>query len=520
MEIPSIDDSSLRGYSLDDKSAASVPTEELNSAFKLLRVRIERAHGLAKKDLFGFSDPYVTLELKQSGGHVVDSVKTKTIKKTLDPVWKEEWIFRVRNTFVHTLAFHVFDENRVTRDDFLGQIEIPLDSKIPTEKRSRPIVAKGHTLKQRSQKSKVKGKITVYVAYLPNRRSAESRESNRRRRAQLSPSESNSTDFSGLENVSGAESAVSFDDVERIDSTPTESISESASGSTLNTEDIERVGHDMEDFMAGLTLPEGWEERCDGNGRTFYVNHETRRTQWEHPQMTMAVGGASEEVRQTRQHISVENDENENVAASTDAVVDELANANQNERRGSKSSSKPSLKMGKDKLPDGWAQKVAPNGRVFFINHKEKTTTWVDPRTDKETPVPTGARGKSGQRNLTNDGLGPLPPGWEERRHKDGRTFFIDHNNKKTQWEDPRFNDSAVAGAAIPYSRDYKWKYDYMKTQLPKAPTHAREFPIKIRRRHIFEDSFRALQMSGKHAPVLRCKLNIEFDHEKGKKET
>ena len=30
-------------------------------------------------------------------------------------------------------------------------------------------------------------------------------------------------------------------------------------------------------------LPEGWEERTDDQGRHFYVNHQTRTTQWERP---------------------------------------------------------------------------------------------------------------------------------------------------------------------------------------------------------------------------------------------
>ncbi len=30
-------------------------------------------------------------------------------------------------------------------------------------------------------------------------------------------------------------------------------------------------------------LPPGWEERRDANGRIFYVNHNTRTTQWERP---------------------------------------------------------------------------------------------------------------------------------------------------------------------------------------------------------------------------------------------
>lgn len=91
--------------------------------------------------------------------------------------------------------------------------------------------------------------------------------------------------------------------------------------------------------------------------------------------------------------------------------------------------------------------------------------------------------------------------GWEERVHADGRIFFIDHSkcrtkltikiNKRTknertyfssifnftktkldtrttQWEDPRLSNPNIAGQAVPYSRDYKQKYEYFKSQLRK----------------------------------------------------
>lgn len=48
-----------------------------------------------------------------------------------------------------------------------------------------------------------------------------------------------------------------------------------------------------DDFLFGLQsalrtsdvepLPTGWEERQDANGRTYYVNHIGRTTQWERP---------------------------------------------------------------------------------------------------------------------------------------------------------------------------------------------------------------------------------------------
>lgn len=34
---------------------------------------------------------------------------------------------------------------------------------------------------------------------------------------------------------------------------------------------------------AADALPNGWEERLDANGRTYYVNHVARTTQWERP---------------------------------------------------------------------------------------------------------------------------------------------------------------------------------------------------------------------------------------------
>ena len=35
-----------------------------------------------------------------------------------------------------------------------------------------------------------------------------------------------------------------------------------------------------------VALPTGWEERQDANGRTYYVNHIERTTQWQRPELT------------------------------------------------------------------------------------------------------------------------------------------------------------------------------------------------------------------------------------------
>ena len=118
----------------------------------------------------------------------------------------------------------------------------------------------------------------------------------------------------------------------------------------------------------------------------------------------------------------------------------------------------PNPKLNTEGLPPDWTMQVAPNGRVFFINHTEKKTSWIDPRSGRPSALPS-------QSNIPNrpheDDLGPLPEGWEERVHTDARIFFIDHNTRTTQWEDPRI--STIGGPAIPYNRDYKRKYDYLK---------------------------------------------------------
>lgn len=41
-------------------------------------------------------------------------------------------------------------------------------------------------------------------------------------------------------------------------------------------------------------------------------------------------------------------------------------------------------------------------------------------------------------RRNSRDGEVPLPDGWEKGVDSAGRTYFIDHVNKKTTWLDPR----------------------------------------------------------------------------------
>ncbi|XP_054612590.1 E3 ubiquitin-protein ligase NEDD4-like isoform X9 [Dunckerocampus dactyliophorus] len=236
-------------------------------------------------------------------------------------------------------------------------------------------------------------------------------------------------------------------------------------------------------------LPPGWEERKDAKGRTYYVNHNNRTTTWTRP----IVQGAN------------------NIQARR-AVKDTFSNP-QSPQPSPYSSPKSQHKAQQSFLPPGWEMRIAPNGRPFFIDHNSRTTTWEDPR----LKYPVHMRSKN---SMEPGDLGPLPnlpeePGWEERVHTDGRTFYIDHNTKNTQWEDPRLQSPAITGPAVPYSREFKQKYDYFRKKLKKPADIPNRFEMKLHRNNIFEESYRRI-MSLKKPDVLKARLWIEFESEKG----
>ncbi|XP_057204750.1 E3 ubiquitin-protein ligase NEDD4-like [Triplophysa rosa] len=565
---------------------------------RILRVKVIAGIGLAKKDILGASDPYTRISLYDPVNGEITSLQTKTIKKSLDPKWSEEFFFRVHPR-KHRLLFEVFDENRLTRDDFLGQVDVPLHQ-IPTENPNaeRPYTFKDFLLHPRSHKSRVKGHLRLKMTYLPQNSDTED-----------DPAEQNESLDPGWELLE-----------------PHELCSP----------------HHPHQLPA---LPPGWEERQDNLGRTYYVNHESRRTQWHRP--TIQDCQTEDEQRQdsntesqraflTRRQISEHNESHEQrespesweiITADDSTLYNSLSERSpppphspmefsgfceefnrfqlgsdrrtsltpqgHGSRRGSgqnltveehpihpvllptSAGLPPGWEEKKDSkgriyyvnhnsrtttwtrpliqliqpasetvagntltpsqnasgyappllspdvspqhthtpehtglIPPGWEIRSAPNGRPFFIDHNTKTTTWDDPR----LKVPLQMRRRV---SLDPTDLGPLPPGWEERVHSDGRIFYIDHNTKNTQWEDPRLQNSAITGPAVPYSRDYKQKYDYFRKKLKKPSDIPNRFELNVRRNAVLEDSYRRI-LSVKRPDLLKARLWVEFEGEKG----
>ncbi|XP_051955660.1 E3 ubiquitin-protein ligase NEDD4-like isoform X11 [Xyrauchen texanus] len=658
---------------------------------RILRVKVIAGIDLAKKDIIGASDPYVKLSLYVADeNHELALVQTKTIKKTLNPKWNEEFYFRVcpQN---HRLLFEVFDENRLTRDDFLGQVDVPLNH-LPTEDPAmeRPYTFKDFLLRPRSHKSRVKGYLRLKMAYLPknggqeetsemreeaegwdvtdstdpgsqrpqqllpplppgweekvdnlgrtyyvnhNNRSTQwkrpssvdvvsetendnhlrqiNQEAHRvfRSRRHISEDlENEQLDLRDIDDswepiseedpalisdglnhslsgptslamphsstpefsdeislrlslapdtngeISGPSSAVQSHLSSRLrSSSMTDGVSDQAQPPTPTQNSQTRRTRaqtvtGVEDTMSpsasyALTtpgLPPGWEERRDPKGRTYYVNHNNRSTTWTRPILQHTEDGASTSAAtaggataatppastpssssghlsepQVRRPRSLSSPtvtlssplEGANNVPIRRAVKDAFSNP-QSPQPSPYSSPKSQHKASQSFLPPGWEMRMAPNARPFFIDHNSKTTTWEDPR----LKYPIHMRTKA---SLDPGDLGPLPPGWEERVHADGRIFYIDHNTKKTQWEDPRLQSPAITGPAVPYSREFKQKYDYFRKKLKKPADIPNRFEMKLHRNNIFEESYRRI-MALKKPDSLKARLWIEFESEKG----
>ncbi|XP_031701821.1 E3 ubiquitin-protein ligase NEDD4-like isoform X3 [Anarrhichthys ocellatus] len=253
-------------------------------------------------------------------------------------------------------------------------------------------------------------------------------------------------------------------------------------------------------------LPPGWEEKRDCKGRRYFINHNSRSTSWTRPvvQKTTETPPAPAPAAAAASAVAAAQG-GAGVPQSRTPPLPPMSPEDSN----SQHTPSPEATPESGSLPAGWEVRSAPSGRPFFINHNTKTTTWEDPRQPK---IPVHMRKRP---SLDPSDLGPLPPGWEERVHTDGRIFYIDHNTKITQWDDPRLQNSAITGPAVPYSRDYKQKYDYFRKKLKKPADIPNRFELKLKRNAVLEDSYRRI-LSVKRADLLKARLWVEFEGEKG----
>ncbi|KAI3371718.1 hypothetical protein L3Q82_024281 [Scortum barcoo] len=257
------------------------------------------------------------------------------------------------------------------------------------------------------------------------------------------------------------------------------------------------------------SLPAGWEQRVLPHGRVYYVDHNTKTTTWERP---LPPGQRHWEKRVDQRGRYYYVDHNTRTTTWQRPTAESVRNYQQWQSQRSQlqgamhqfsqrflyqPSGAPVENDPLGPLPPGW-EKRQDNGRVYFVNHNTRTTQWDDPRTQgmiKEHP---------------------LPPGWEMKYTAEGVRYFVDHNSRTTTFKDPRpgfESGSRQGGSPGAYDRSFRWKYHQFRflCHSNALPSHVK---ISVSRQTLFEDSFQ--QIMNVKPYDLRRRLYIIMRGEEG----
>ncbi|CAG9823383.1 unnamed protein product [Phaedon cochleariae] len=284
-------------------------------------------------------------------------------------------------------------------------------------------------------------------------------------------------------------------------------------GNAVHAEPEENRTEDTE------ALPPGWEMRFDTYGRRYYVDHNTRSTSWERPQ-PLPPGWEMRRDPRGRVYYVDHNLKNTTWQRPNSERLQHYQQWQGNQRflypqhqpapvPGPSASSAAVVEEddGLGPLPSGWEKRMQTEGkcRVYFVNHKNRTTQWEDPRTQGQEI------GEAAEEQL------PPPAGWEIRYTEDGKRYFVDHNTKTTTFDDPRpgapKGPKGFYGVPRAYERSFKWKISQFRflCQSNALPSHIK---IQVTRQTLFEDSFHTIMRLP--AYELRRRLYIIFKGEEG----
>ncbi|KAH8196969.1 hypothetical protein TruAng_008863 [Truncatella angustata] len=464
-----------------------------------------------------FPDPFAVATING------EQTKTTTVsKRTLNPYWNENFDFRANEDSI--LAVQVFDQKKFKKKDqgFLGVINIRIGDVIELADGADDQMLT-RDLKKSTDNLVVHGKLIINLSTnlsSPARQQQPPAANGSRpslatpQASTISDRPSSSSGPSGL--APGSQTTLPL----RPNSVtaPPPATSNGGNGSAPSQPRASSQMSPFEDSQG--RLPAGWERREDNLGRTYYVDHNTRTTSWNRP--TQASGGATERgEREAATQVERQRHQNRTLPEErTGANSPTLQQQQQQQQQQSAAQSASSTAMhtgattpGTGELPPGWEQRWTPEGRPYFVDHNTRTTTWVDPRRQQYIRMYGGQNNANGtiQQQPVSQ-LGPLPSGWEMRLTNTARVYFVDHNTKTTTWDDPRL-PSSLDQNVPQYKRDFRRKLIYFRSQ-PAMRILSGQCHIKVRRSHIFEDSF--AEISRQSATDLKKRLMIKFDGEDG----
>uniref|UniRef100_A0A673KK24 Membrane-associated guanylate kinase, WW and PDZ domain-containing protein 1 n=1 Tax=Sinocyclocheilus rhinocerous TaxID=307959 RepID=A0A673KK24_9TELE len=88
-------------------------------------------------------------------------------------------------------------------------------------------------------------------------------------------------------------------------------------------------------------------------------------------------------------------------------------------------------------LPENWEMAYTESGEVYFIDHNTKTTSWIDPRCLDKPEKPLEECEDDAENVFCFASFPELPTGWEKIDDPVYGVYYVDHVNRKTQYENP-----------------------------------------------------------------------------------
>uniref|UniRef100_A0A8C6CVA0 Synaptotagmin 11 n=2 Tax=Moschus moschiferus TaxID=68415 RepID=A0A8C6CVA0_MOSMO len=138
---------------------------DYNFPKKALVVTIQEAHGLpVMDDQTQGSDPYIKMTILPDKRH---RVKTRVLRKTLDPVFDETFTFYgIPYSQLQDLVLHflVLSFDRFSRDDVIGEVMVPLAGVDPS---TGKVQLTRDIIKRNIQKCISRGELQVSLSYQP-----------------------------------------------------------------------------------------------------------------------------------------------------------------------------------------------------------------------------------------------------------------------------------------------------------------------------------------------------------------
>ncbi|WFD21238.1 HECT-type E3 ubiquitin transferase [Malassezia caprae] len=463
-----------------------------------------------QRDVFRLPDPFAIVTVDGEQTHT-----TSVIKKTLNPYWNDSFDITVNDASV--VAVQIFDQKKFKKRDqgFLGVINVRVSEVVDLELGGKALLTRD--LKKSNDQLPVHGKLIIDLntnvsAPLPSSQVSASTSS-----ATLAPvpSRSSSTAQPTPEASRPPVPAAAATVVAPAPAEPPRpAVSQTAPVRPVAaTPDPSRAGpsatpnavparpFDSRSDELG-PLPPGWERRTDHLGRTYYVDHNTRSTTWTRPSSDPAAQRVDAGMDRARMNNM--------------AVADDFLGVDNSSQNSSAAQSTPvgaassATSSGTGPLPSGWEQRTTAEGRPYFVDHNTRTTTWVDPRRQQILRImgPSGNNLSLQPQSVSQ--LGPLPSGWEMRLTSTARVYFVDHNTKTTTWDDPRL-PSSLDQNVPQYKRDFRRKLIYFRSQPALRPIPG-QCHVKVRRTHIFEDSY--AEIMRQQPNDLKKRLMIKFEGE------